>query len=204
MEMSLKRLFNWNKSTEDQLENVTSQEAPSVPSGKDESQVSNVIPLMTAPADLNQQEQEDQEVIEKPTPTKGLMNSPEIVSFFKSNYYGLGQHNGSNFRTQDALDLGKKSVVSKFQNTIADLLETKQTKINKLKNQLVAIEGLSTPMTQQLKQACDHLDREIRILNEQIEKAETQKGWVLKALNEYQIGFMKGVSDAIEFELLAN
>jgi len=202
--MNLKRLFNWNKGTEDQVENVAGQEKPNAQLEKDVNQASNVISLMTPPTELNDQDQIGQEVTEKPTPTKGLMNSPEIVSFFKSNYYGLGQHNGSNFRTQDALDLGKKSVVSKFQNTIADLLETKQTKINKLKNQLVAIEGLSTAMTLQLKQACDHLDREIRILNEQIDKAETQKGWVLKALNEYQIGFMKGVSDAIEFELLAN
>jgi hypothetical protein len=30
--------------------------------------------------------------------------------------------------------------------------------------------------------------------------AENAKGWVLEALNSYQIGFGKGVREAIEFE----
>ena len=131
------------------------------------------------------------------------MNAQEITDFFNENYFGLGRHNGSNFRTQEALDLGKRSLISRFQNTLADLLESKQAKINKLQNQLVAIEGISASMTKQLKLACEHVEREIQVLQDQIESASSQKGWVLEALNRYQLGFMKGLNDAIEFEFLA-
>ena len=103
----------------------------------------------------------------------------------------------------DALELGKRTLISKFQNTLTDLLENKQAKINKLQNQAVAIEGISESMTQQLKLACEHVEREIKVLSEQIENANVQKGWVLDALNRYQLGFIKGLNDAIEFEFLA-
>ncbi len=41
-------------------------------------------------------------------------------------------------------------------------------------------------------------------LREQFESAGQGKGWVLEALNRYQIGFGKGLREAIEFELLAD
>ena len=201
--MNLKKLFNWNKKTEDQDTNLNVQSNLSVTEDNHKSEVSNVIPLMSN-ANEPQQGQINLESTVKLTPTKGLLNTPEIMAFFEENYYGLGRHNGSNFRTHDALDLGKRSLVSKFQNTLDDLLESKHTKINKLKKQSIAIEGLSIPMTQQLKQACEHLEREIEVLKHQISISDSQKGWVLEALNRYQIGFMKGVSDAIDFEYLAS
>jgi hypothetical protein len=33
--------------------------------------------------------------------------------------------------------------------------------------------------------------------------AEGGKGWVLEALNRYQMGFQKGMREAVEFELMA-
>ncbi len=201
-EMNLKKLFNWKYDSNDQAPIMENAGDPAVSLDAIEPP-SNVVPLMTN-LELINEDQIGPETKAKSTPSKGLMNAPEIIEFFKGNYFGLGQHNGSNFRTQEALILGKNSLISKFQNTINDLMESKQAKINKLKDELVSIEGLSTIMTQRLEQACSHLEREIRILNEQILMAQEQKGWVLKSLNEYQIGFMKGVSDAVDFELLAN
>lgn len=195
--MNLRRLFKWNK--EEPATAIISSEQTSV----EIAPASNVIPL---PINLNGEEQTLDEYLNRPkeSQVKGLMNAPEITEFFSENYFGLGRHNGANFRTQDALDLGKKSLISKFQNTLNDLLESKHSRINKLKNQLVAIEGISTPMTQQLEIACEHVEREIQVLSNQIEIANTQKGWVLEALNRYQLGFIKGLNDAIEFEFLAD
>jgi hypothetical protein len=42
----------------------------------------------------------------------------------------------------------------------------------------------------------------MNVLREQIALADSGKGWVLEALNRYQIGFGKGVREAIDFELL--
>jgi hypothetical protein len=37
-----------------------------------------------------------------------------------------------------------------------------------------------------------------------VDRACEGKGWVLEALNQYQIGFGKGLREAVEFELLAD
>lgn len=194
IDMNLSRLFKWNKA--DIFDAVSSQEnhLVNIP------QVSNVIPLP-----INKDEQTLDEYLDKPkqSPVLGLMNAAEISEFFSENYFALGRHNGANFRTLDALDLGKKSLISKFQNTLTGLLENKQAKINQLKNYEVEIAGISDAITQQLKLSCKNVERQIEILTEQIESANVQKGWVLEALNRYQLGFMKGLNDVIEFELLA-
>jgi hypothetical protein len=197
--MNLKNIFNFHKKPELQQHNLISQVGAGVENESQPANKSNVIPLMTSP-DLFQQYDADNEKIIKTLPAKSLINTTEIKSFFEINYYGLGRNNGSNFRTQDALELGKKSLVSKFQNILDGLLESEYSKINKLKNKMAEIEGLSLPMTQQFKQTCEHVEYEIGILKLQIALAETQKGWVLEALSRYHIGYMKGINDAINFE----
>ena len=57
-------------------------------------------------------------------------------------------------------------------------------------------------MTYQLRLACTRLERDIGTLVAQRELALEGKGWILSALNEYQIGFGKGMRAAIDAELL--
>ena len=193
--MNLNRLFNWNKTVSPKIEELTTP--------TDTINNQNVIALPLVASNHSKNDYFDLTLAPKLSPIKGLMNAEEITDFFNENYFGLGRHNGSNFRSQEALDLGRKSLISKFQNTLEDLLESKQAKINKLRSELVAIEGLSPQITQKLNLACENVEREINVLQDQIESASSQKGWVLEALNRYQLGFMKGLNDAIEFEFLA-
>lgn len=193
--MNLNRLFNWNKTVSPKIEELTT------PTDSIDNQ--NVIELPLVASNHSKNDHLDLTLAPKLSPIKGLMNAQEITDFFNENYFGLGRHNGSNFRSQEALDLGRKSLISKFQNTLEDLLESKQAKINKLRSELVVIEGLSPQITQKLNLACENVEREINVLQDQIESAGSQKGWVLEALNRYQQGFMKGLNDAIEFEFLA-
>jgi hypothetical protein len=195
--MNLSRIFKWKK------DELIAPTVSDVLTSKDKEDSSNVIPL---PINLVGEEQTLDEYLDRPiqTPLKGLMNAQEIKEFFSENYFSLGRHNGINFKTQDALELGKKSIISKFQNVLNDLLESKYSKISKLKNQMAAIDGISLAMTNQLELACVHIEREIQVINSQIEIAETYKGWVLDALNKYQLGFIKGLNEAIEFEFLTN
>ena len=58
-------------------------------------------------------------------------------------------------------------------------------------------------MSAQLRLACDHLQRDIRLLHEQVDAAATGKGWILEPLQRYHIGFTKGLREALEFELIA-
>ena len=133
----------------------------------------------------------------------GLLNAPELTAFFQENYFGLGRHNGAHYRTQEALELGRQSLIAKMQNALTDLAERRRAKMNRLQSEMIAIEGVSPSMSAQLRLACEQLQREMALLQDQIESAAAGKGWVLEALNRYQTGFAKGLREVIDFELLA-
>lgn len=167
---------------------------------------SNVFALPTSgtgkgAADLSFHEQTDQPQIA--ARFKGLMNVTELEEFFLENHFGLGRHNGAHYRSQEAMELGKQSLISNFQNILDDLIGRRQEKINKLKLELIVIAGVSATMTEQLRLACEQLECEIGNLRTQLELAEAGKGWILEALNRYQIGFTKGLREAINFDLLS-
>jgi hypothetical protein len=132
----------------------------------------------------------------------GPMSSPEIKTFFDRNVFGLGRHDGSHYKTQDALDLGKALVISQFQNAVAAAIDQKQAKVDQLRNVEVQTEGVCSTTSAQLRQACARLERDMSALRNQAELAAEGQGWVLSALNEYQTGFGKGVREAINAELL--
>jgi hypothetical protein len=134
---------------------------------------------------------------------KGLMNSQELEAFFQDNHFGLGRHNGANYRSQEAFQLGKRTIISRFHNIIEDLISRRQEKMNKLKLEMIAIEGISTTMSMQLQLACEQLQRDIAALEKQIDLSNKEQGWILDALNRFHIGFSKGLREALEFDLLA-
>jgi hypothetical protein len=132
----------------------------------------------------------------------GLLSSPEMVAFFKHNYFGLGQHNGRKLLSQEALQFARASLISDFQNNISNLIQQKQNKLNRIKSEIIAIDGLSESTTQRLHAVCEHTAIDISELKEQLEKSTEGKGWVLDALNRYQIGFMQGMRETLEFNYL--
>lgn len=132
----------------------------------------------------------------------GLMNTPELERFFQENHFGLGRHNGANYRSNEALELGKRSLIARFQNVIGELIARREQKRHKLQLELIGIEGISPTMSAQLRLAGEQLQKEVALLERQVTLAESGQGWVLDALNHYQIGFNKGLREAIEFELL--
>ena len=138
----------------------------------------------------------------QPVRVKGLMNAPELEAFFKTNQFGFGRYHGCHYRTYEALDRGLLAVVTSFQNIVSDLAERRQARVNKLQQSRQEVATLSPAMADTLRIACDQVQREISVLHEQHALAEQRKGWVLDALNRYQLGFDRGARDAIDFELL--
>ena len=138
----------------------------------------------------------------QPQRVKGLMNSPELEAFFRTNQFGFGRHHGSHYRTQEALELGLLAVMTSFQNIVADLAERRQARVDKLQQSRQEVATLSPTMAETLRLACEQAQREIAVLKEQYALAEQRKGWVLDALNRYQLGFDRGVREALDFELL--
>lgn len=166
---------------------------------------SNVVQLaaaITAPEELSARLEDGQLAKAAAPQPRGLLDAPELKAFFAENSFGLGRHNGANYRTQEALDLGQRALVSQFQNVLAELIERRQAKVDRLADKLLETEGLCSITTGRLREACTRLEREMAVLQEQFASADERKGWILEALNRYQIGFGKGMREAIEFELL--
>jgi len=73
----------------------------------------------------------------------------------------------------------------------------------RLQDSQLETEGLDRGVERRLQLACERVEREIGVLRSEILAAAEGKGWVLQALNQYQIGFLRGVKTAVEFQLLA-
>lgn len=133
---------------------------------------------------------------------RGLMDAPELQQFLQNNHFGLGRHNGSNFRTVEARTLGVKSIISDFQNIVASLSAKKQVQIDRLKDVLQETEGVCDVTSKRLKMAILKFEQEINALHEQIELATSKQGWVQQPVNKYELGFSQGVKAAMDAELL--
>ncbi len=134
----------------------------------------------------------------------GPFRSPLVAAFFAENYFGLGRHNGAHFRTRDALDLGKAQLTARFQNVLAQLLIDSEARLARLRDKAVETAGICSTTTARLELACASVQREIDDLRSQLELTAAGKGWVLEALNRYQIGFTKGLHEALAFDLIAS
>ena len=139
---------------------------------------------------------------QKVNTSASLMAALEFQALFSSNFFGLGRHNGSYYKTQDAQKQGKATLMSQFQNVVAVVISHKQAKVDVLRNMELQSAGLCNTATGQLRLACTRLERDMATLQNQMDLATQGKGWVLAALNEYQIGFGKGLREAIDAEVL--
>jgi hypothetical protein len=137
----------------------------------------------------------------KPLP-KGPMAAKELTEFFSKNFINCGRYAGVTQQTQEAREQGLSAVISQFQNVIELVIDEKRSKLDSLLNQSAQTEGVSDIVSTQLHLAREKLDRDVLVLKEQFELSRERKGWVLAALNEFRIGFDRGLRDAINAELL--
>lgn len=138
----------------------------------------------------------------EPTHPRGVLEAAELQAFFAENHFGLGRHNGAQYMTPDALALGRQTLISRFQNTLDLLISQRQAKIDVLRDMALQTQGMCSTVTSRLTLACQRLERDISTLREQYLLASDGKGWILRALNEYEIGFGKGLREAVDMELL--
>ncbi len=137
----------------------------------------------------------------KNTP-KGLLSSPAINQFFSQNFVNQGRYAGSSQKSRESLEQGLAGIIAQFQNTMFLVLGEAQAKIDSLRKVEIQSDGISETYSSQLKLACEKLERDVVSLRQQVDLSEQRKGWVLAALNEYRIGFDRGIREAIDAELL--
>ena len=140
--------------------------------------------------------------ISRDTAKFGPMSCEEVSQFFSRNFVNCGRYTGSMERTQDSLELGLKTIIAQFQNVLAVVIGRIQSMIHDLKNIEAQTDGLSSSLKNQLELKRDKFLKELSILEEQLSLSEERKWWVLSALNEYRIGFDRGLREAIDAEIL--
>lgn len=160
----------------------------------------NVIPLPIPEPQVNVAPEVQQHP--KQPQVKGLIGSELVKAFFDQNHFGLGRHNGTNYRTIDAMQFGRDGRIAEFRNAIRGTVEQTQAKIDRLTSTQIEAEGVCKATSARLALAITHLERDLKVLNEQSDLASEGKGWVLEALNRYQAGFVKGMREAVEAELI--
>lgn len=209
--MNIHRVFElWNKPSSPQLTSSTDQGSLDEFGAKHEGEnsvdaLASVVQLapgspLDVPAGLSSQTSTGSPEPEQP---RGLLETPALLAFFAENHFGLGRHNGAQYMTQDALELGRQTLVSRFQNTLELLIAQKQAKIDALRDMAVQTQGVCATVTSQLTLACQRLERDMATIHSQSVLAAEGKGWVLRALNEYKIGFGKGLREAVDMKLLS-
>lgn len=167
--------------------------------GHDQPQ-SNVIPLRSP--EVQHSAAQHVQLAPKQHLIKGQIGSEPVKAFFDQNHFGLGRHNGANYRTLDAMEFGRNGRIAEFRNAIRGTVEQTQAKIDRLTSTQIEAEGVCKATSARLALAINQLERDLKILSEQSELASEGKGWVLEALNRYQAGFVKGMREAVEAELI--
>jgi hypothetical protein len=134
--------------------------------------------------------------------SSGPMTAAPINEFFSRNFVNYGRYAGATQRSNEALALGLAAVMSQFQNAISLVISEKRSKLDNLHNVAAQSEGVSDIVSTQLHLAREKLERDISVLREQLELADQRRGWILSALNEYRIGFDRGLREAVDAEIL--
>jgi hypothetical protein len=133
---------------------------------------------------------------------QGLMDLPELRCFLDDNHFGLGRHNGSNFRTADARERGVQAIICEFQNIVALLSAQKQVQVDRLNDALLETEGVCDVTTRRLQMAVQKCEREMATLREQMELASDGRGWVQQPIASYKLGFSQGIKAALDADHL--
>lgn len=186
--------------TEEPLSEDKHLQQPLVETVGQEQPQSNVIPL-PAP-EVQTSAPPDAQSAPKQHSIRGQIGSELVKAFFDQNHFGLGRHNGANYRTLDAMEFGRSGRIAEFKNAIRGTVEQTQAKIDRLTSTQIEAEGVCKSTSARLALAVTQLERDLKVLNEQSDLAAEGKGWVLEALNRYQAGFVKGMREAVEAELI--
>lgn len=130
----------------------------------------------------------------------GLLDHRLLNAFFDERHFGLGVHNGAHYRSVEALQRGRDALVQRFVTVLETIIEQKTSELYRLEDQQLLTKGVNNTIGSRLDLAQRRLEREIERLREQQSLASDGKGWVLRAVNEYRMGFNKGLEEALTFD----
>ena len=133
---------------------------------------------------------------------KGLLHAAPIAEFFSRNFVTSGRYAGATQGTVEARDQGTATVIAQFQSALHAVIDEKRSVLAKIKDFAAQSNGVSDVVSTRLHLAIEKLERDLLELNQQLALAEGHRGWILSALNEYRLGFDRGLREAVDAELI--
>jgi len=131
---------------------------------------------------------------------KGLLFCKEITGFLTQNYFSRGRHNGVNFGDEGTLNSGILIITSEFEMILSRMIESRNSKLNDMERMIDSVPPQFEHLSKELAGKHSMVMKEIDTLNDQINLAKEEKGWVSPALNNYKTGFMQGKQLAINYK----
>ncbi len=139
-----------------------------------------------------------------PVPAKfrGTLDLEEVTSFLNGDWFAQGRNTGAHMKSVEALERDKKMLTSHFRNILETLIERRREKKKRIQYEELVAQGTSNIVTQHLRLCIEHLDAEIEILQTQTTLSFQDAGWVKAVIDQFESGFLRGLQDALSFELL--
>jgi len=121
--------------------------------------------------------------------------SNPVALFLKKEYCTEGYRDGYSYHSGDILNAKIKALMSEFRNAVDVQLEAIRSDVQIQKEHRIEIEGLSGRMVKRIDLLIENQLQTIIQLEKEKENSSAEDGLVMKVVNEYREGFMRGLED---------
>jgi hypothetical protein len=126
-----------------------------------------------------------------------------ICTFLNKDYMTKGYHDGYLYPNAELMDANIKKLRSDFRMAVDHVIDDKRTAINELKLHQINTKGISERLEEELNQKVQELGNLIHELDTQKILSIENEGLISGAINDYRIGFIKGIEQYRQEKLLA-
>lgn len=124
--------------------------------------------------------------------------------FLEQDFQREGYYDGYTYHSKEIQMLRIKALKASFRQLIDQLIDQREIEILKLKNHGIDIENLSDRLTRQLENNLAEIRRLIERLEKEKELSAIDEGLIMKAIHDYNEGFIRGSEVYQEEKILAS
>lgn len=126
-----------------------------------------------------------------------------VRAFLNKDFVQKGYDDGYAYPNADLMEASIKKLRSDFRLAVDLVIDEKRSDINELKRHMTNIRGISERLEQEMDQKIEEIVNLIHELDTQKLLSVENEGWIAGSVNDYRLGFIKGVQQYRQEKLLA-
>lgn len=130
--------------------------------------------------------------------------SDSIQAFLEQDFYGTGYRDGYNYHSSDMMNAHIRSLMASFRLKIDLAIDKKRQNLLELRTHNIGMDGISERMLRQI----EAIEADFRAMIDRLEREKSlsadDEGWVMKPVNDYRDGFLRGAETYNEERLIAS